>query len=295
MVFQILSMISFGLSNCFWYKPLVDISSLRLIVLRSSLTSICFLLLVFLTELNVINLPLNHVVIFHNLNYLDVLKSIGLCFINYWGLFFFLKSMQHTDARISISISSAGTLIWFLMGIYLYNEKPALSSYIYILIFTLGWWFIENLSKKAWQLKWSKGVTYALLCMLFWRSGGLFAMVIPKIGVLYFSLILEVTVFVISSVLLFFTKNSSISFFQDVRKHKYNLLALVIFGFVGVLLFNVAISGTTLYTFALIGMLQPLTSIIIGSFIFKTRLSLYQKIGITILMTGMSLQMLNIF
>lgn len=294
MIFQILSMVSFGISNCFWEKPVKQIPALNLILIRSFLTSCCFALLIVLIELKQLNIPLNHVVHYNGLTFTGVLSAIFICFVNYWGLYFFLKSMQHTDARISIVIGTAGSLILVLIGILFYHERPTIFSYGYMLFFTLGWWFIENLRKDALRFNWSKGVAYALLCMLFWRSAGFFPMVIEKVGILYFSIILELTVcFTTLSILLLKRQMPTIKLLKQQLKTYYkHIFMLVICGFCGVLLFNIAISGTQLYTFALIGMLQPLTSVVLGSFMFKTRLTIYQTIGILILLVGMALQMM---
>jgi len=286
-------MVSFGLSNCFWDKPVKTTSPIRLIVLRSFFTSACFLLLAVLIENRVVKLPFHQLIFLKEIYYFDVIKAIALCFVNFWGLFFFLKSMQHADSRVSISIGSAGTLIFILIGVVFYNERPTHTSYVYMVVFTIGWWFIENLSKEVWKLKWSRGVSFALLCMVFWRSAAFFPMAIGNVGVLYFSLILELTVFITSFFLLMIEDRTFIPHLpvQDLFKHKYNIFALVLFGFMGVLFLNMAMVGTSLYSFAIIGMLQPLTSIIVGSFIFRTQLTFYQKIGIGILLFGMAVQM----
>lgn len=266
--------------------------ALNLILIRSFFTSCLFAFLAVLIELNLFAIPLNHVVHYKELTFLNVMATVGICFVNYWGLYFFLKSMQHTDARISIVMGTAGSLIFVLIGILFYNENPTLTSYGYMLIFTLGWWFIENLRKDALRFKWSRGVAYALLCMLFWRSGGFFPMVIAHVGAVYFSLILELTVCLTTFLILLFRKQlpeiNELS--RQFTAHHLHILLLVICGFCGVLFFNVAISGTQLHTFALIGMLQPLTSVILGSVIFKTRLTRYQGIGVLILLTSMAVQ-----
>lgn len=293
MIFQILSMFVFGVSNCFWENPVRQMPALNLILIRSFLTTCCFALFALLFELKFFYIPLANVVSYSGLNFLDVIITIGLCFVNYWGLFFFLKSIQHTDARISIVMGTAGTLIFVLIGILFYGEKPSAISYLYMFIFTMGWWFIENLRKDALKFKWSKGVVYAILCMLFWRTAAFFPMVIKNVGTLYFSLILEIVVCLTTFAILFF--KGSLPTLKKLKRqfqtHSYHISMLVICGFFGVLFFNIAISSTQLYTFALIGMLQPLTSVVLGSFMFKTRLTVYQGVGILILLAGMALQM----
>lgn len=296
MIFQLLSMVSFGISNCFWEKPVRQMPALNLILIRSFFTSCCFAMLVALLEFKIVHLPLNHLLQFIDLTFLNISKAIGVCFVNYWGLYFFLKSMQHTDARISIIMGTAGALIFVLIGIFFYNETPTAASYVYLIVFTIGWWFIENLRPEALRFKWSKGVGYAIVCMFFWRSAGFFPMVIENVGALYFSLILEITVCLTTLILLLIKKalpKIKVLKQQFLIFYQY-ILMLVICGFCGVLFFNIAITNTELYTFAIVGMLQPLTSVVLGSFMFKTKLSSYQGIGILILLGGMLFQMLDV-
>ncbi len=284
--FQFASMICFGITNCLWKPPLASLPVPVLILVRTFLTSFFFLILILLNlyfqfdSLNYFYKP------FSELQFLDVAITIGICSINYWGLFFYNKSLSHTRTGITMIITCIGIIGSILFSVFLYSETITSQQIISIVLFVIAIWFLENLDSSFLKLKLSKGVLYAILSLLFWSTWPLFPIAFEKVGVLWFSLIMECTVLTLTFLIIWFSGSLTqiFTYKPALLKNSKWIIPLAILGFGGVLFSNLAMSGQAVSNFAIFGLVQPLISLAFAALFMGERLTKLQYIGISIIL-----------
>lgn len=283
-IFQLLSIFGFSIGNSLWHKPVQKLPISFIIALKSLITTVLFfVVIVVVTKMPSLNFGLiNHN--FSALNLSDIAFAFLLCGVSFWGLFFFNMSLKQTATGVTITVSGAGTIISFLIAVFVYHEKFTGFNLLSSFIGLLGLWCLENLNPQFFKFKFTKGMLFALLSMAFWRVGGFFPLSINKVGVLQFCLILEFTVFFISSLIyIFFSDKLTIAV---VKPHLYIILAIALSNFVGILGSNLALKFTSLVTFTLIGIIAPVITFTISLLFYKEKYTLIQYFGIILLIFG---------
>ena len=187
--YQFASMVCFGITNCLWKPPLASLPVSVLILVRTSLTTSLFLLLILLHQYFQFDSLKSFYKPIDSIGFMDVAVSVGICLINYWGLFFYNKSLSYTRTGITIVISCIGTVFSILFSVLLYGEMITQSQVVTITCFIVALWFLENLDSSFLKLRLSKGVVYALLSLLFWSTWPLYVIAFERVGILWFSLI----------------------------------------------------------------------------------------------------------
>lgn len=286
---QFIAMASFGISNCLWSYPLKEIPVFLLIGLRAGFTSLLFFLLILLQYNFDFTTLQPFLFSIDKLSVSVVFQAILFCGISYFGLFFFNQSIKHGNVSISIPILSLGSIIGITAGIVLYNESFTLLKLIITVLFVGGLWCVEKLNPGIWRLQFSKGVFYSLLATIFWSAGIFFPMAVKSLSVLWFSLILELTVCCMSWIGFLISQKKSISniFTFPVQRNLKWISALAICGFCGVLFSNLALYHLPLHILGMMGIIQPVVSLIIANLLLRERLQTIQYIGILLILTGM--------
>lgn len=286
LLFQLLSILGFSFGNSLWHNPVLKLPVTFIIAFKSLVTSLLFLLAIIITYkyslFNDYGITKN----ISELNFFDVIYGVGLCAISYWGLYFFNQSLKHTKSGITITVSSAGTIIGFLTAIFIYNEKLSFINILSSIIATFGLWCLEKLNPAFFKLKFTRGMLFGLLSMLFWRIGGLFPLVINKIGVLQFSLVLEFTVFTISAVMFLLSKKKKDLCYDNVKPFITIILLIALSNFCGILGNHMALKFTSFVNYTILGFLAPIVTFSISILFYKEKYSLIQYIGFIIMIFG---------
>jgi drug/metabolite transporter (DMT)-like permease len=286
---QFIAMASFGISNCLWSYPLKEIPVFVLIGLRAGFTSLLFLSLILL-QYNFDFIALQPFLFsIDHLSASTVFKAVLFCGISYFGLFFFNQSIKYGNVSISIPILSLGSVIGITAGVVLYNERFTLLKFIITIFFIGGLWCVEKLNPGIWRLRFSKGVFFSLLATLFWSAAIFFPMAVKSLSVLWFSLILELTVCCMSWIgfLISQKRSGPTTFNFPIQRNLKWITALAVFGFSGVLFSNLALYHLPLHILGMMGIIQPVVSLVIANLVLKERLQLIQYIGILLILTGM--------
>lgn len=290
---QFFAMASFGVSNCLWTYPLKSMPVFLVIALRAGITSVLFAILIAIQyqfdfeTLRSFLLPLRQ------LQAPDIIKAIIFSGISYFGLFFFNKAVKHGAVSLSIPILCLGSIVGILSGVLLYSEQFSYLKLIITIFFVLGLWCVEKLNPGMWRLQFSKGALYSLLATLFWSTGIFFPIAIKSLSVLWFSLILELTVCTMSWIGFFIThKGVLIAFRQySVKPGMSWIMALAICGFSGVLFSNLALYYLPLHILGMMGIIQPVVSLIIANLLLRERLLAVQYAGIFLILAGLWLSL----
>ena len=112
----ILGHMAYGVTNGLWKGPRDRVGTLPLILMRSfGCCVIFFISHQLFTYFQV--LPAKE---FSNQ---DILYTVLICMVNYFGLFFYLKSLKHTDVSNVIGFAKMGLIIGILIGVFFYGES----------------------------------------------------------------------------------------------------------------------------------------------------------------------------
>ena len=211
-------------------------------------------------------------------------KFSRICFINYFGLFFFLKSLKYTQISNTIGYSKIGLIIGVIIGYFFYHEKISVFKIFACLLILIAIFFIEKTNKSKSE-KISKGLYFTFLSRVFWSSAFFFVPFIEKLGVLLFCTILEFTVFILS-VIIFLLNPKRINFKKINSNIKVEMIMLVVLGIIGTLSLNYAIINVSIITFAFMGLIEPVIGLIISRVYHFEKLKVYQIVGVCLAMIG---------
>lgn len=262
-LYQLLSMFSFGAGNVVWKIPQKTLGVFKIITIRTIVTVLLIGTLMVFN--NAYNGTLN-----------DWLFAILISAISFLGLAFYNLSLKTTTVSQSITVTSAGALFGVITSIIAYGEKPSWKLLIALVLIVVSLFFIEN--KKP-IFKWSKGTFYALLAAFFWGTTfALFRIPAESIGSINFSFVLELTVLCCAIIALVFTKPNKPNE-QPTLKTYLTVILIGCLGFLGVVFYNKAVVLIDVSTLSVMGAFTPIISIIISHIVLKERFNTLQYVG----------------
>ncbi|WP_461486724.1 EamA family transporter [Pedobacter sp.] len=286
LIYQLCSILGFTIGNNLWHKPVQKLPITFIIALKSMITSCLFLMAIIFVSWLDPNNQLDAVQPLNRINLSAILYACGLCAISFWGLYFFNQSLKHTASGISITVSGMGTIIGFLIAFFVYGEKITSIHIASSILGTFGLWCMEKLNPAFFKFQFTKGMLFGLLSMLFWRIGGLFPIAIDKVGVLFFSLLLEITVFSISLILLLASRKFKAIKLNLVKTYVFIITCIALTNFAGILGSHLALKNTSLANYTILGFLSPIVTFSISLFIYKEKYTSIQYLGILIIIFG---------
>ena len=267
----ILGHISYGTTNVLWKNPRNELGTLPLITIRSLCCFFIFLVSYFvLTELQIIPKT--------EFTWLDLVQTAGICAVNYFGLFFFLQSMKHTQVSNTIGFGKIGLIIGVAAGYFFYGEEISPLKIFLCVVVLIGVSLIEASGRKSSTFL-SKGLLYTVLAKIFWSTAYFYVPFIDKLGPVLFCAVLEFTVFTLSVILFFFNPTKiNIKNISSTTKKEIGLL--IFLGTLGTFCLNFALANMSIILFAIIGLIEPVLGLMISKLYHKESLNQYQKIGI---------------
>ena len=267
LIFLVLGQIFFGITNVLWKKPQEETGALSLIVARSFCNLLIFgTITFFLGD-------------FQKFEWQLGLKAILFCFINYFGLFFYLKSLQEKKVSEVVGLSKIGAVFGILIGVFYFKEDLGWIKMSAICLVLLCVFFVENYSLKKENLL-SKGFMYVILSSLFWSTFFLFKEPIQQFGIFLFNFILEVVVCLTSFVLLKLNREKlKISPLKNYRK---DFSLLVLLGSLAIIFSHYALSELHVTLLAVISLLMPAVTLFVSKFYLKESLTKEQWIGVAL-------------
>lgn len=266
-IYQIISVFSFGTSNALWRKPIDKLDVEEAIFYRTIHTILFFVILLF-----VYNRPALIVIGFGNIGYI---KTVAFAFfislISYFGLYFFNKALKYSTTGLVATVSTISFLIGQLISFAVLKETFTVKVIIPLFIFLVMIIVSDYKSIKNFNL--SKGIWYGFLAAVFWGSTlPLLSIPTKKIGFIETSFILEVSVLLMC--FLFFKlkhkRKLSLSNFSD--NYKYFFL-LGLFAGSGVLFMNLAYTKIPVHIASAISSSTHIVTIVVAWILFKERLN----------------------
>lgn len=245
----LISLLCFGVANVMQKPAIEKLGALKLITFRGYIVSIItFIVAIFLTDFSKISL-------------LNVVHSIVLSIVSYFGLFFFSMGLKYSKPGIVIPISSSRIIFVTIFSFIFFNQQIPLNKYIFIFVILIGIILISINFKDVRTSFNNKGSLYALLAGFFWGiTFPFFGPLGNNLGVFLFSFILEFTV-MITSIFQNYISNGRKLTLPSIVEIKTNLKLLLVIGVLS------ALGSITLNTAYGIGE-APIISAISGCSVF---------------------------
>lgn len=267
----ILGHLFYGTTNVMWKNPRNEMGTLPLIITRSFFSFLIFLISFFaLTNLDLITIP--------KITFWDLLSTAAICAVNYFGLFFYLKSLKHAPVSSTIGFGKVSLIIGVLSAYFLYDEEISTVKIIMCIIVLIGVTFIERAARIGSAVM-SKGLMYSILCKLFWGTSYLFVPFIDKLGPILFCVVLEFIVCTLSCLLLIGSR-SKFSSHTVSRRTKFEIGILVVLGTGGTFCLNFALANISILLFATLALIEPILGLIISKIYHKEKLTPLQYAGV---------------
>jgi len=274
-IFGLIAMIGFGLSNAMSQTPSRKIGSRRTILFRNIFVSILLLitLLFFLKDSS------------FDLKY--ILIAFSISFIGYIPLATFLKGLKVGKVGIVSPIANSSVIFTVILSIVFFNESLSPEQIASIILIVIGIILISlNFKdlKKSNLFKISSGIPYALTsCFLWGIVFFLFKIPVTVLGPILTSFIIEFGILIFNAISL---KISKISFSIPEKKTLLHILIIAFFGTLGTLFFNLGIAVSDVSIVAAITFSSPLVAVLYGKFVYKEKLEIQQWIAIAVILVG---------
>lgn len=271
LLITILGHLCYGTTNVMWKNPRNEMGTLPLIITRSFFSFLIFLFsFIALTNLGLLTAP--------KITFRDLLSTAGICAVNYFGLFFYLKSLKHAPVSSTIGFGKVSLIIGVLSAYFLYDEEISALKIGMCIIVLIGVTFIERAARIGSAVM-SKGLMYSILCKLFWGTSYLFVPFIDKLGPILFCVVLEFIVCTLSCLLLLASRSKFPSHTVS-RRTKFEIGILVLLGTGGTFCLNFALANISILLFATLALIEPILGLIISKIYHRERLTPLQYAGV---------------
>ena len=285
-------LICFGLSDCLWLFIKKDIPLSFVMLLRSIITTTLFLFLFLLVKFNFINIGFK----IYPCSFLQISEAVLLSIVSYWGLYFFVKSLNYNGVGLSATITTVtNSVLSLILSILFFKELLTFKISICFILAFIGILLCDkNSFQNSLKFKFTKGVGYCFLAAIFWAvSYTLFKNPIEKIGVINFSLILESSI-LLMGLIIFFVKKQTILIAKQISIKEKKIIAFIGFLiFVGTLTNSASYNVLPLITLNILGKLGLTVPVLFGMILLKERPSTKQYLGIGILFLASIILIIN--
>ena len=257
-----------------FFVKLIDLTALDIVFFRSLIASITLFVYILIFERK------EFFKIDKNFKYI-ILTAIFLV-LNWIFLF---ASFKHTSISIAISIYYLAPIFVMLYGVILLKEPNATFKIFIIIIAFIGAILVSNINFTT-HTNSLKGVIYALLAAIFYA---LLIVVAKKIKDTKASHIAFFQTLIGTFLLIFF-----IDFNFNISTIRYDIILLigVVHTALMYILFFRGIKDAPLSIVAILGFIDPLIALLLDVIILKSHLTLYQYIGIFLIMGAIFLKSL---
>ena len=194
-ILKIISSTFFLFSGIIWKNAIVRNINYRVIFYRSifSIGSTLLAILAF-SKLDITDYSIQD---FNNGTIFDWLFTISICFFSFFGLYYYTNALKIGRYSFVTPFVSTASIFSFLTALLFFNEEVSIYNLSSFGLLTVGILYHQKDQLKDFKL--NKEILLSLLCAFFWGvSFVLYLIPIKKFGVLNFSLILEVCVFLSS-------------------------------------------------------------------------------------------------
>lgn len=275
-IFGVISMFGFGLSNAIAQIPAKKIGGKRTAFFRSFFITILFLM--FLPFLGEINFSVKYILI-----------TVGISLIGYVALVSFYNALSKGKVGLISPVANSAVIFTVIFSTIFFRESLILVQWISISIIIIGI-ILTSLDfrdiKNSNLLKVSSGIPYALItCLLWGLVFFLFKIPVTVLGPILTSLVSELGIMIFSEIDL---RISKIHFKFPDKKTLYSIFLVAFFGAIGLLFFNLGINQeySSVSIVAAIAFANPLIATLYAKIVYKEELNTQQWVAVLLILIG---------
>ncbi|MCK9352061.1 MAG: DMT family transporter [Candidatus Pacebacteria bacterium] len=277
-IFGLISMICFGLSNAISQGPSQKIGSIRSTYWRG-LFMVLLLFPVFLFNVNSAVFLAEYILI-----------ALGIAVVGYFPLLSFFKALDLGKIGVVSPIANSSIIITVLFSIFFYGEKPSMMRLISIGIILLGIILITIDLKdirNSRLFKKETGIFFAFVSMFLWGIvSALYKIPVTVIGPVLTSLVVEVGILACSTVSMLRKKKS---FDLPDRSILTQVFLIAVFGSIAILSYNFGIERYNINLVASLVSASPLVATLYGKYVYNEEVTFIQWIAIFVIIAGIIL------
>ena len=277
-IFGLLAMFGYGLSNAMAKVPAKNLGSRKAIFFRGIFVSLLLLIILLFFSRETFFSPTY------------ILIGFIISLIAYIGFNTFYKALKLGKVGIISPIANSSVIFTILLSIVFFNESLTWIQLSLIILITIGIILISiNFKdlKNSHLFKISSGIPFALItCLLWGLVFFLYKIPIIILGPILTSFIIEFGMMIFSGIDL---KISKIYFNLPNKKEIIHIFFVALFGAAGTLFFSLGVNMSGVSIVAALAFANPLISTLYGKFVYKEKLGIPQYVAILLMLTGIVL------
>ncbi len=274
-VFGLLAMLGYGLSNAFSQIPAKKIGPKRTIFFRGVFIS-AILLPVLLFYLPTTNFSFAYIPV-----------AFAVSFIGYLPLITFYKALEKGKVGIVAPIANSSVIFTILLSVIFFGEALTAGRLIAIAMILAGIVLISvnpRDIRKSQLFKMSSGIPFALVtCVLWGMVFFLFKIPVSVLGPILTSFIIEFGITVYNGIELRLTKKTFALPDHGIVKY---IFLVALFGAAGTLFYNMGIATSDVSLVAALTFSNPFVASLYGRFAYKEKLTMLQWAAILLIIAG---------
>ena len=288
-LFVLISMTAFGISNVCWKPLIAEVSISRALYRRSRITVIGLgAALLFGSIINLLPVPAPGVNGVGTLSMLTLSKGVAAILLSLAGLYLFIYSMNYAPAYhagLTISLSS---ILSAMFGCLLLNDPFSVRLLMAFILAITGVLLLDRPKASASRTEKTKLIRGSLLAVTAatcWAIGNFgFKSTLQAVGAFPFSFLQETVVLLVSGTVVMAQKHERESAPQHRTKSLIPLIASLTI--VGVICNNLGMDQLPLSIFGLLVLAQPLTTAAVAYIWLRERPTITQLLGSILLLAG---------
>ena len=288
-LFVLISMTAFGISNVCWKPLIAEVSISRALYRRSRITVIGLgAALLFGSIINLLPVPAPGVNGVGTLSMLTLSKGVAAILLSLAELYLFIYSMNYAPAYhagLTISLSS---ILSAMFGCLLLNDPFSVRLLMAFILAITGVLLLDRPKASASRTEKTKLIRGSLLAVTAatcWAIGNFgFKSTLQAVGAFPFSFLQETVVLLVSGTVVMAQKHERESAPQHRTKSLIPLIASLTI--VGVICNNLGMDQLPLSIFGLLVLAQPLTTAAVAYIWLRERPTITQLLGSILLLAG---------
>jgi len=278
LVFGLLAMLGYGLSNAMAKVPARKLGSRNAIFLRGIFVSL-LLLIILLSFSRETSFSPTYILI-----------GFIISVVAYLGFNTFYKALELGKVGIVSPIANSSVIFTIVLSIFFFNESLTWIQVFSIVLITIGIMLISINFKdleNSHLFEISSGIPFALVtCLLWGLVFFLYKIPIIILGPILTSFIIEFGMLISAGTDLKISKTYSN---LPNKKETIHIFFVALFGAAGTLFFSLGVNMSDVSVVAALAFANPLISTIYGKFLYKENLSIPQYVAIFLMLTGIIL------
>ena len=266
-ILKIISSLFYLFSGIIWKKIISKSTNYHVIFYRTIFSIVSTILAILAFEK--FNIAEYSIQDFKNGTIFDWLFTVSLCFFSFLGLYYYTNALKIGRYGFVTPFVSTASIFSFLTALLFFNEEVSIYNLSSFGLLTVGILYHQKQQLKDFKL--NKEILLSIFCAFFWGvSFVLYLIPIKKFGVLNFSLILEVCVFLSAMGILIYKEKKLVPRLLSKRSMKLSvIIGLLVTG--GNITAHYALENMPIIINIVVALIFEAIMLVVGIKIFKEK------------------------